>query len=93
MNLETRARIESGKDPEELELKYVFILWTVRSQLLELHYEKPFFKLSKKKELSRQCKELKEMILTGKGLEELKGFQSLATSLTMFVNEKAGEEE
>ena len=78
MNLETRARIESGKDPEELKLKYVFVLWTTRSQLLELHYERPFFKLARKKKLAKECRQLKEMILTGKGLEDIEEFTQLA---------------
>ncbi len=37
MNLETRKRIKSGKDPDEIKLQYVFIYWTLRSQLLEAH--------------------------------------------------------
>lgn len=72
MNLELRQRIESRSDPEELRLKHVVVYWTLRSQLLELHYSKPNFGLVKKKKLSKECRQMKETILNS---EKLKDFE------------------
>ncbi len=65
MNLDLRKRIESKKDPEELALKYVIIYWTIRSQMLELHYKSRFFGKTKIKRLAKEAKDIKELILTG----------------------------
>ena len=70
MNLELRKRIESGKDEEELELKYIVIYWTIRSQMLELFYENRFFGKNKIKKLGKEASDIKKLILTG-DLEEL----------------------
>jgi hypothetical protein len=71
MNRELRARIESKKDPEELALKYVIIYWTLRSKMLELHHKSKFFGKNKIKKLGKEALEIKEMIITGKGLSPL----------------------
>ena len=50
----------------------------MRSQLLELHYQSPYFKMRTRKQLSKECRELKEMILTGEGLEDIEDLTALA---------------
>lgn len=70
MNRELRKRIESGKDEEELELKYIVIYWTIRSQMLELSYKNKFFGGNKIKKLGKEASDIKKLILTG-NLEEL----------------------
>jgi len=69
MNREIRKKIEEN-DPESLELKYVFVLWVTRSQLLELNYQSRILRMGRKRKLSRECVKLKEMILTGVDLED-----------------------
>jgi len=69
MNLETQKLITS-KHPKSLELKYVFIYWVNRSQLLELHYKSKILKSGLKKKLEKECADLKKNILTG-GLSDI----------------------
>jgi len=65
MNLELRERIESGKDKEELELKYVIIYWTIRSKMLELVHKSKFLRRNKIKKLAKEALDIKQIILTG----------------------------
>jgi len=65
MNLELRERIESGKDKEELELKYVIIYWTIRSKSLELVHRSKILGRKKIKKLSKEALDIKKIILTG----------------------------
>ena len=71
MNRELRKRIESKKEKEELELKYVIIYWTIRSQMVELFHKSKFHGKNKIKKLAREASDIKEIILTGKNLKEL----------------------
>ncbi len=72
MNLETRKRIESGKDPDEIKLQYVFIYWTLRSRLLELHKKSVFGSgKAKRRVIVNEIEEIKEIITTGKDLKAL----------------------
>lgn len=71
MNKELRERIESGKDSEELELKYVIIYWTLRSKMLELYHRSKFIGKNKIKKLGKQAQDIKKMIFEG-GLKEIK---------------------
>ncbi len=64
MNIETRELIES-KNPQALELKYVFIYWTIKSQLLELYHKGKILKLGTKKRLEKEARVLKKDILSG----------------------------
>lgn len=61
MNVTIRARIDAGNDPFEIRLKYVFIYWTLVSQLLEMHYSKKLFGQSKKKKLMKEAKAIREL--------------------------------
>jgi len=71
MNLVIRARIESRMDPDELKLKYVFVYWTLVSQLLELHFEGSFLRGGKIKRTRKEADEVRSIILIGKGLKEM----------------------
>jgi len=57
MNLKT-------KNYKNLGFKYLFIYWVMKSQLLELHF-KTRFKQSKKKQLAREAKNYRKIILSG----------------------------
>ena len=80
MNLGLRKRIESKKDPEELALKYVIIYWTIRSQMLELHYKSRFFGRVKIQRLAKEAADIKEIILTGE-LKDISWEQAARTVL------------
>lgn len=64
MNIKTRELIES-KDPQALELKYIFIYWTIKSQLLELYHKSKILKLGAKKKLEKEARILKRDIMSG----------------------------
>jgi len=61
MNKEINDRIKSGEDPEELRLRYVFVFWVVKSQLLELFRLSPLGR--KIKILESEAATIKEIIL------------------------------
>lgn len=62
MNRGIRQKLKE-EHRESVLLRYVFTYWINRSQLLELHY-KTKFKGSKKKQLAREGKRLKQVILS-----------------------------
>ncbi len=63
MNLETKKRIESGKDPDEIKLQYVFIYWTLRSRLLEAHKVSRFGSgKAKRRVILNEIDEIREVI-------------------------------
>ena len=67
-------RLTEGKnknDTEIMKLRYVFIYWSLKSELLELHYKYKLFRKKRKKELVENAKDIKEIILTGNGLQPL----------------------
>lgn len=66
MNKEIRERIENN-DPDSLMLKYVFIYWVVRSQHLQLLYEKRGGLLGKGKirRKDNECREIRNIIKNG----------------------------
>jgi len=68
MNDELRGRIMSKKDPEELKLKYVIVYWTLKSQLLELCFKYPRFKLSQKKKVAKEARKIRMIIESADGL-------------------------
>jgi len=71
MNRTLRRRTEGKNDIETIKLKYIFIYWSLMSELLELHYK---YKVSynKKKEMIREeTRNIKNIILTGDGLQPL----------------------
>jgi len=63
MNLEIRKRIESKNDPEELSLKYVFVYWTLMSQLLEIHHKGKFIEKMKSKGIAKRAKIIRKCIV------------------------------
>lgn len=73
MNRGIRQKI-GNNHPDTLLLRYVFIYWINRSQLLELHY-KTRFKMARKKQLARDGKRIKQIILSANapdlGAEEM----------------------
>jgi len=71
MNRAIRIRIQDEKDPENLKLRYVFIYWTIMSQLLELHYRYKILKNKQKKKLFKEASDIKEIIVAGRGLQPL----------------------
>ena len=71
MNRTLRRRTEGKNDIETIKLKYIFIYWSLISELLEFHYK---YKVShnKKKEMIREeTRNIKNIILTGDGLQPL----------------------
>jgi len=71
MNRTLRRRTEGKNDIETIKLKYIFIYWSLMSELLEFHYK---YKVShnKKKEMIREeTRNIKNIILTGDGLQPL----------------------
>ncbi len=71
MNRAIKLRIKDENDPDNLKLKYVFIYWTIMSQLLELHFRFRLLKNKQKKKLFIEACDIKEIILTGNGLQPL----------------------
>lgn len=69
MNVEIRRRIDSKEDPEELRLKYVYLYWLNRSQLLEVHFMHPnkWSKNGTKKRLARTGKHIRKMVCSPNG--------------------------
>lgn len=65
MNRETKAKTETGKHPQEVLLKYVYIYWVNRSQLLELHHKSKWRKKALKTKLAREGRKIKKIILSG----------------------------
>ena len=65
MNLKTSELIKAEVS-QALELKYVFIYWVNRSQLLELYYLSKIGKLGLKKKLKKEGQRVKKDILSGK---------------------------
>lgn len=63
MNLAIRERIESGNDPQEVKLKQVFIYWTQKSEMLELHLEKRLLNGGKIKRLKKDIERCRKLIL------------------------------
>jgi len=64
MNRETKAKTQTGKHPQEVLLKYVYIYWVNRSQLLELHKSK-WRKKALKIKLAREGRKIRKLILSG----------------------------
>lgn len=71
MNTVITARIKDIKDADKVKLSYVFIYWTMMSQLLELHYKFKLLKRKEKKRLFGESEDIKEIIITGNGLQPL----------------------
>lgn len=61
MNVETRKK-------EGVLFKYVFIYWTLKSQLLEVFYKSPskLLRQGKKRRLQEEISDIKKIILSGK---------------------------
>lgn len=71
MNIEIRKRVNSG-DSETIPLKYVFVYWVIRSQILELKYRsKGFFSENKIKKRAREAKEISKSLREGSVLPDL----------------------
>lgn len=60
MNVEMRKK-------DGILFKYVFIYWTLRSQLLEVFFKSPskLLRVSKKRRLQKEIADIKEIILSG----------------------------
>lgn len=69
MNRALQGHIKN--DPSDLRSRYVFVYWSISSQLLELHYKHRLFGRGKKQDLVDELKIIKEIALTGKGAEQL----------------------
>jgi len=63
-NKELKQRIET-EHPQAIFYKYLFMYWTVLSQLLELHHCNKFFKKGPKRKLVREAKAIKKIIVSG----------------------------
>lgn len=68
MNLELRVKMKKGYETNVL-MKYLFMYWINRSELLELYYKNPLFGKSKRKQLMRQGKKIKDIILSGNAVD------------------------
>lgn len=66
MNLELHRKIQAAS-PQQILYKYVFIYWTLKSQLLEVWFKFPWrsLKMNLKKRLGKQILDTKKMILSG----------------------------
>jgi len=71
MNRGIKIRIKNEDDSENLKLKYVFIYWSMVSELLELHFKFRFLRSKKKRILLTESIHIKEVITTGNGLQPL----------------------
>ena len=71
MNRAINIRIKDVNDPENLKLRYVFIYWSIMSELLELHFKFRLLRNKKKKRLLEESSDIKEIIITGDGLQSL----------------------
>ena len=69
MNRSLRGRIKGN--PNDLRLKYLFVYWSLRSQLLELHYKHKLFRRKEKRDIVDELKTIREMIMSGEGMEPL----------------------
>ena len=77
MNRETRPKCEAGDD-QSIGYKYIFLYWTLMSQLLELHHKHKFTRQAYKREIAKTAKLVKRGVLAGKapdpgGMPELRG--------------------
>ena len=71
MNRVIQSRIKDKGDADRMKLGYVFIYWSIMSQLLELHYKFKILRNKEKKRLFMESVDIKEIITTGNGLQEL----------------------
>ena len=71
MNMVLRRKTKGIKDIETMKLHYVFIYWTLVSELLELYYKHRLLRNKQKKRIAEEANDIKEMILTGNGLQSL----------------------
>jgi len=71
MNRVLQTRIKDTEDPEHVRLGYVFIYWTLMSNLLELNFKFKLFKGTEKKRILNEASDIKEIILTGNGLQPM----------------------
>ncbi len=71
MNRTLRKRTEGKKDIETMKFRYVFIYWTLVSELLELNHKYRLLHMRKKKRIVKEVRDIKEIILTGNGLQPL----------------------
>uniref|UniRef100_A0A6M3LC38 Uncharacterized protein n=1 Tax=viral metagenome TaxID=1070528 RepID=A0A6M3LC38_9ZZZZ len=76
MNREINQRIKAD-DPHAARLRYVTVYWVLKSQLLEVHYKKPWFGFITTRKLEYEASNIKDMILSDEPLELL-DIQSLA---------------
>ena len=61
MNTELRSKIENDH-PNSESFKYVIIYWTLKSEILELHYKYPYYKQSKKRKLEKEAIQIRKFI-------------------------------
>ena len=79
MNLELRTRIEAEPpDPDRLGLKYVFIYWVLRSQIIELFHKSAVLHMGKRSKLEKQAAEIRRMVRTNKMTAIGQSFAQLA---------------
>jgi len=71
MNRTLRRRTEGKNDIETIKLKYIFIYWSLMSELLEFHYKYKVSHNKEKKMIREETRNIKNIILTGDGLQPL----------------------
>ena len=71
MNRIIQVRIKDNGDSDKVRLAYVFMYWTIMSQLVELHYKFKLLRRKEKKRLFDESVDIKEIIVTGNGLQPL----------------------
>lgn len=79
MNRSLRARMKS--DPSDLRLRYVFVYWSVSSQLLEEHHRSKLFGKKKKRELADQLDTIRKTIMSKEDVGELPEDELIKTLL------------
>lgn len=63
MNIKIKNHIDENH-PKSLELRLVFIYWTIKSQLLELYHKNKLGSIGLKKKFEKEAREHKKTILT-----------------------------
>ena len=65
MNRVLQVKMKDEKEVNRVALQYVFIYWSIMSNLLELHFKSKFLRNIQKKRLFKEACDIKEIALTG----------------------------
>uniref|UniRef100_A0A6M3KHJ0 Uncharacterized protein n=1 Tax=viral metagenome TaxID=1070528 RepID=A0A6M3KHJ0_9ZZZZ len=77
MNLILKKRTKKTDQDISLKLKYVFVYWILKSQVLEMFYRSKILRIGKRIRLETEADAIKDIIVNGKGTS-LSSFEDIA---------------